>query len=146
MKFNWGTGIFIFLVIFVITAVSFVIFTLQFDANLVYEDYYEKGVDHTEQMRLENRSRTYSDAFSASSENGAILVSIEENLSSRIDSGNIHVYRPSDRRRDLNVPLTSHQKNLTIPEDKLISGRYILLIAWYSEGIKYEVKKPVHVQ
>lgn len=146
MKINWGTGIFIFLVVFVIAIVSFVIFTLQFDANLVHKDYYEKGVDYSEQMRVDARSKIHSNAFQAQSTKGEILLNIQAGLSDRIDSGNIHVFRPSDRNMDLDVALNKAQSEVRIPGESLIKGRYILQVAWYMDGVKYEVDKMVVVE
>ena len=85
MKFNWGTGIFIFLILFVVGGVGFVIFTLQFDVNLVHKDYYEKGVDYSEQMRMDTRSAIFKNAIQVNSDYKYLVVNIEESLASKID-------------------------------------------------------------
>ena len=48
MKFNWGTGIFTFIIIFLLLCVAFIIFAVRQGVNLVHDDYYEKGVDYSE--------------------------------------------------------------------------------------------------
>ena len=146
MKFNWGTGIFIFLILFVVGAVGFVIFTLQFDVNLVHKDYYEKGVDYSEQMRMDTRSATFKDAIQVISDDKFLVMAIEESLSSKIDSGNVLLFRPSDSKRDINIPVEKNSSNISFSKNDLIHGRYILKFSWYSEGIKYEIDRPVNIQ
>ena len=146
MKFNWGTGIFIFLVLFVVGVVSFVIFTLQFDANLVHKDYYEKGVDYSEQMKVNQRSAAYNSAVKIEYKADEVLFEIEDSLACKIDSGRIHIYRPSDRNLDLIFALKNDSSNMSVPRNKLIKGRYIFKFNWFSNGLKYQVDKMVFIE
>jgi hypothetical protein len=146
MKFNWGTGIFIFLILFVVGAVGFVIFTLQFDVNLVHKDYYEKGVDYSEQMRMDTRSATFKNAIQVIPDDKFLVMAIEESLSSKIDSGNVLLFRPSDSKRDISIPVEKNSSNISVSKSDLIHGRYILKFSWYSEGIKYEIDRPINIQ
>ena len=61
MKFNWGTGILIFLILFLSASAVFIVFAMRQDVNLVHQDYYEKGVDYTEQMNVNARSKPIAD-------------------------------------------------------------------------------------
>ena len=62
LKFNWGTGIFLFLVVFLLACAAFIYFAFTQDVNLVHKDYYEKGVNYTEQMEINARSIAYQDS------------------------------------------------------------------------------------
>ena len=146
MKFNWGTGIFIFLILFVVGAVSFVIFTLQFDVNLVHNDYYEKGVDYSEQMRMDARSAVFKNAIQVNSDDKYLVLNIEESLASKIDSGNVLLFRPSDSKRDISISVEKNSSNISFSRNDLIKGRYILKFSWYSEGIEYEIDRQVNIQ
>ena len=145
IKFNWGTGIFIFLVVFVITLISFVIFTLQFKVNLVHKDYYEKGVDHTEQMKVNQRSAVHRNDFKVASSDDMVQIQINKSLAEKIDSGSIHIYRPSDSRKDIFLTM-DNKSNLVLSREQLVKGRYIFKFHWYSRGIKYQVDKSVYIQ
>ena len=59
MKFNWGTGILIFLILFLLGSAAFIVFAFRQDVNLVHKDYYEKGVDYTQQMNTNSRSAEF---------------------------------------------------------------------------------------
>lgn len=146
MKFNWGTGIFTFLALFLLAAAAFIIFAVRQDVNLVHKDYYEKGVDYTEQMNVEARSEKFSNAFTVSLQNDFLMLEIDDILSAKIDSGSILLFRPSSSKKDVIFQLTKSPKLIHIPKEDLTHGRYILKFFWYSEGLKYEVDQPVNIQ
>lgn len=151
MKFTWGTGIFLFLVLFLCGATVFIIFASRQQVNLVHKDYYEKGVDHTEQMHVNARSKAFGNSFATRSTDKFFIVDVEKTLASKIDSGTIHMYRPSDKNRDITVNLKSGSEESFIDGFKfdkrtLLNGRYILKFTWYTNGLRYEINKPVSVQ
>jgi len=146
MKFNWGTGIFIFLVIFVVALVGFVIFASRQEVNLVHKDYYQKGVDYTEQMKMHERSRKFAHSFHTKLNNDFFTIEMDEHLALKIDSGNVLLYRPSTYKKDINISIEKGTSVISIPKNELINGRYIAKIYWFSDGVKYEIDKPVNIQ
>jgi len=145
MKFNWGTGILIFLILFLVAAGFFIAFAMRQEVNLVYEDYYEKGVDHEAQMKAEARSVVFGDSVQTFFEEDFLVLNLSHLESIKIDSGHVLLYRPSSRSLDLKIPLDVSEVFLRIPGDLLVRGRYILKLNWYSEGLKYEVDKAISV-
>ena len=146
MKFNWGTGIFIFLVLFLAACAAFIIFALRQDVNLVHKDYYEKGVDYTEQMNVNARSKPLFNEVQVLIKENFLQVDFEESLATKIDSGRVLCYRPSNSKMDISYPMSIKGNSIIIPKDNLILGRYILKISWYAEGLKYEIDKPIDIQ
>ena len=124
----------------------FIIFTVRQGVNLVYEDYYDKGVDHTETMKIKERSLPFKDDFNLIHLDKYIVVDFEESFSAKIDSGEIELFRPSDSKKDVAILLEKNSDKITFPKANLIAGRYILKIKWYSNGKKYELNRPVNVQ
>jgi hypothetical protein len=145
MKFNWGTGIFLFLTVFLLACAVFITFAFRQDVNLVHEDYYQKGVDYTDQMETEARSVAYYSSFNTYLDDGYFVVEFEKSLTVKMDSGVALLYRPSDSKEDISFKIDGLD-HLAIPTEDLISGRYILKMYWYSDGLKYEVDKPVNIQ
>ena len=145
MKFNWGTGILIFLILFLMAAAGFIIFAMRQDVNLVHKDYYEKGVDYTEQMNVNSRSSQFIDKIQIESINEYLLVNFEESLATNIDSGKVLLYRPSDSKQDVMFPMIFTNNSLKIPTENLITGRYILKLSWFSKGLKFEIDKTVNI-
>lgn len=146
MKFTWGTGIFLFLALFLAASAVFIIFASRQQVNLVHKDYYEKGVDYSEQMRVNERSKPFSRNLKVNSTNDQFIVSIEESLAQKIDSGTVLMFRPSDKTKDVSAKLTAGAKRLEFDKQSLINGRYLLKFTWYSEGLRYEIDQPVNVQ
>ncbi len=145
MKFNWGTGILIFLILFLMAAGVFITFAMRQEVNLVHDDYYERGVDYGDQMKAEARSAVLADSIQSYFENQSLVVDFSHLELMKIDSGSILLYRPSSKSLDLKMPLDYSTGFMSIPRDELIRGRYILKLNWYSEGLKYEVDKAVQI-
>lgn len=146
MKFNWGTGILIFLILFLIACAVFITFAMRQDVNLVHKNYYEKGVDYTEQMHVNARSVSLADSIRILISDDLLQVDFAASLVSKIDSGKVLLYRPSSSKLDITLPLIFAENNLTINRSNLVSGRYIIKLSWYSKGLKYEIDKPVIIQ
>ena len=145
-KFTWGTGIFLFLVLFLTASAAFIIFAARQQVNLVHQDYYEKGVDYSEQMRVNERSKPFLHALSVNSTNEFFIVSIEESLAEKIDSGTVLMFRPSDKTKDVSARLLAKSSKMEFNKQALMHGRYILKFTWYVDGIRYEIDQPVNVQ
>ena len=145
MKFHWGTGILIFLILFLLAAGLFIIFAMRQEVSLVHEDYYEKGVDHSEQMLVEARSARYVNQIGTHIREGLLLIDIESSLLNRMDSARFHLYRPSDGTYDIQRTFDAEEGALAISGEELISGRYILKVYWSWEGLKYEVEQTVFI-
>ena len=139
MKFNWGTGILIFLILFLAACTAFIIFAMNQDVNLVHKDYYEKGVDYTDKMNIDARSTQFSDKIQIDYNDEYLLIDFEDSLFANIDSGKVLLYRPSNSNQDVLFPMTFSESVIKIPKENLITGRYILKLSWYSEGIKYDI-------
>jgi nitrogen fixation protein FixH len=141
MKLNWGTGIVIFLSLFMAALISFVVFAWRQDVNLVYKNYYEKGVDYSARMEVDKRSAAFSEQISFEMLSDSVKILFSENLASAIESGNVMFFRPSDHHKDISLPIVLRDSIFTISKSNLISGRYIVKISWLTGGIEYEVDK-----
>lgn len=150
MKFNWGTGIFIFLVVFLAACGVFIYFAMNQQVNLVHKDYYEKGVDYSAQMEVNARSKQFAHSFETKSTDNFFIVEVDEALVTKMDSGRINMFRPSDKTKDISTSFKTGDKALSqafkFDKSALITGRYILKFTWFMEGVKYEVDQPVNVQ
>jgi len=145
MKFNWGTGILIFLILFLLACGLFIGFAMRQEVSLVHQDYYEKGVDHTHQMNVEARSAQYKNAVGTQLNNGLFQIDIERSLAGKMDSAHFLLYRPSDSNRDIRRSFDAAESPLIIPGEELIPGRYILKIFWSWEGLNYEIDQAVFI-
>lgn len=146
MKFTWGTGILIFLIVFLGACAVFIVFASRQQVNLVHKDYYEKGVDYSQQMKVDARSKPFARSINTSISNNTFVVKLADTLAEKIDSGSILMFRPSDKTKDITMAVAAGMKQFEFDKSELINGRYILKFTWYTNGIKYEIDKPVNVQ
>ena len=145
MKFNWGTGILIFLILFLVACGLFISFAMRQDVSLVHEDYYEKGADHSQQMLVDARSAQYKNAIETQIKKGVLLIDIETSLATKMDSARFHLYRPSDSKYDILETFEASNSPFIIPGYALITGRYILKVYWSWDGLKYEIDQSVFI-
>lgn len=145
MKFNWGTGILIFLILFLVACGIFISFAMRQDVSLVHEDYYEKGADHSQQMLVDARSAQYKNAIQTQMKDGVLLIDIEASLAAKMDSARFHLFRPSNGKYDIKSSFEASEQPLTIQGEELIQGRYILKIYWSWDELNYEIDQSVFV-
>lgn len=145
MKFNWGTGILIFLILFLLACGLFIGFAMRQDVSLVHEDYYEKGADHSRQMNVDARSVQYQNAISTKFHEGILKIDMKSSLTAKMDSAHFHLYRPSDSKYDIQEFFEASEVPILIPGEALITGRYILKVYWVWEGLSYEVDQSVFI-
>lgn len=143
MKFNWGTGIFLFLALFLLASAAFIIYAVNQDVELVHDDYYEKGTNYSKVMETSARSAKFESMISFLEDDDSVKVIFPEELIGRIDSGNMLFFRPSDMKRDLNHALTPAKSVFLVSKNELIAGRYILKINWFEKGVPYEIEKEI---
>jgi hypothetical protein len=146
MKFNWGTGILIFLILFLLACVVFIVFAMRQDVNLVHEDYYEQGVDYTNKMNVDARSIEFKDSVQTLIDDESLIIVFETALASRIDSVDVLLFRPSSSNLDVKLSIGRFENALLIPKTNLVQGRYILKLSWYSRGLEYEIDKTVFIE
>jgi hypothetical protein len=141
MKFNWETGIGLFLMLFLIALISFVIFAWHQDVNLVHKDYYEKGVDYSAQIDKEARSVPFTELIGIDELQDSVRIRFPRELAERIDSGKVMFFRPSDHNLDLTCTMQFRDSLLGFEKKQMISGKYIVKMTWFSGGIDFEVDK-----
>lgn len=143
MKFHWGTGILIFLILFLLAAGFFIVFAMKQDISLVHEDYYERGVEHSSQIRIEERSAAFAGSVYTRQDQDVLKIGVDSSLTFRMDSAVVLLFRPSNQSLDINTPFDPTRGELVIPKQELQMGRYILKLNWSFEGLDYELEETV---
>lgn len=137
-KFNWGTGIFITIIIFMVITISAVVYLMNQDVDLVASDYYDKGIHHQEQIDRMNRTNKMGDEVSISPENGFIRLSLPKSFLQKSLTGVIQFYRPSDGKKDFAVALaidtSGHQLISTQNMDK---GYWKVKLIFTQDAVEY---------
>jgi len=143
MKFHWGTGILIFLILFLLAAGFFIAFAMRQNISLVHEDYYERGVNHSSQIKIKERSAALAGAVYSKQDPDYLRIGVDTSLITRMDSAFLLLFRPSNQSLDIKTPFDPSKGELLIPKKELELGRYILKLSWSFEGLKYELEETV---
>lgn len=145
MRFNWGTGILIFFIIFLILAFTFIVFSFRQNNDLVTDDYYEQGADYSTQIEVNKRSHVYTDSISISSSGAVLQVSMAESLKQLTDSMSVHFYYPKGKENDVMLSYTKFDESITVDKNLLTSGRTIVKVNWFMRGQKYYLEKIIYI-
>jgi hypothetical protein len=144
MKFNWGTGIFLFLIIFVLAMATFVTFAFNQDVNLVNKEYYQKGVKFDDEREQKQRAEKVKDKIELIQTEETISVLFDEQYFSKVKQAQAHFYRPSDRHKDLKIAFDSNK--LDVPKSEFLHGRYTLILSWEYQNELYLFEKYVFIK
>jgi nitrogen fixation protein FixH len=146
MKMNWGTGLAIVLILFIGFIMFFVIkisTDKKYDYDLVTEEYYKKELIFQKAMDDEENSNTLSVSIIGEKTEAGWMLTFPENLDYSKITGTVLLYRPSNKKLDFQIPLQLSAKNLLIPDDRLVAGRWNTIIQWNYEGEDYLYKNEI---
>ena len=146
MKFNWGTGLAIWLVLFIGFIMYFVIrisTEKKYDYDLVTEEYYQKEMVFQKEMDDEANSNTLESSISGKKIAEGWMLTFPKNIDYSKITGTVFLYRPSNKKLDFVLPLKLSDPNLLIPDERMIPGRWNTIVRWNYEGEDYLYKKEI---
>lgn len=146
IKFNWGTGIVITLIV-MISAMSYLVsIAIRQDYDLVETDYYQKSVNY--QQHIEEKRNTEGLAqkirfhFSADT----LKLKFPDLVNNTGYSGEIHFYSPVQEKRDLKLPVKTDTSLIqNINTKALERGRYLVKINWQANKVSYYQEEEISV-
>ena len=141
MKFTWGTGILIFLIVFLFACGIFIAFAMNQDLNLVHEEYYQKGANYTTQMEINKRSAKFKNIIYIKDKADKILIFFPNGFYDNLKNGTILFFRPSDSNIDIGFDMNITTNVQSIAKSKLKKGRYIVQLSWHSDEDYYIEKE-----
>lgn len=137
-KFNWGTGILITIIIFMIITIGTVVFLMNQDVDLVSNDYYDKGIQHQQQIDRVNRTNVMDEKVLINLESGFIRLVFPKEFEQKSLNGTVQFYRPSDSNKDFALPIsidTSAQQ--LISTQNLEKGYWKVKLNWMQDSVEY---------
>ncbi len=138
MKFNWGTGIFIVIVLFLLAVVAFFIYIKTLDINLVEDNYYEKELAFQQRIDKISNTAQLPGKISISQGPGTLIIQFPETDSSWIPTGNVLLYRPSDPKKDVTLPLQlDNSQRQAIDISGISKGKWTVKLEWKMGGKEY---------
>jgi nitrogen fixation protein FixH len=137
MKFHWGTGIFIFLGLFILT-LGFVLYkSKQVDNSLVMDKYYEEDLAYQSKFEKMNNyiNLPRKINFIQAMQEGRIdlVFPYDENKKHK---GTVTLYRSSDKSKDRVMDIRLEKDSImTVATRDLETGQWILKVDWAWGGV-----------
>jgi len=140
IKINWGTGLVIGMVLFI----GFILFLVvkmttddRYNHELVEEDYFKQELLLEDKLLArKNYVALKAPITGARTEQGWNLT-FPPTLSNKQITGNVFLYRPSDKQLDFAIPLQISGSNMLIPKDRLADGRWNISVNFTYNGQPY---------
>lgn len=146
MKWNWGTGIFIVILLFLGACISFIIYSQGQKWSLVEEDYYPKELRHEEKLVRMRNASALKMQLEVKTDHSNLVIKFPDDFQGCTLGGSITIYRPSDEKLDLIIPVSADSSLCQqMPLNKLSKGRYIVKADWTSAGKGYYCEKEIFI-
>lgn len=146
MKFNWGTGITIFIILFVTFILSFVFTAAYIHTDLYAEDYYQQELDYQETIKAKSNAHSIGQDLFLSQGTKSIVVHFPDTVHMDNGSGTIQFYRPNDADDDVTYGLEPVNQKMIIDKTKLTAGKYNVKLFWKESGHDFLVLKEIIVE
>ena len=147
MKFNWGTGIFIVITMFIMAVGAFLIYTSNMDIKLVEDNYYDKELAYQDRIDKLNNTASLPWKINIVQEPGIIILQFPIMKPPVAPEGTLLLYRPSDPEKDISVPLQLKDSSRQLIDITGIDkGKWVIKLDWTMDGKEYYYEKEVFIK
>ncbi len=138
MKFNWGTGIFIFYSLFAIALFYQVYASTKYSNDLVEDDYYEKDLAYQSRYEQMENSLSLANPLSISFLKEKRIVQLDFPEGENPATGKIRFYRADDETKDLLLPVKlDDQGQMLVDISPFLNGMWKVEVEWEMDGTTY---------
>lgn len=147
MKFNWGTGIFLFYSIFAASLFFQVYKSTQYDYHLVVENYYEKDLAYQSHYEKIENSQALQTPLQINYSNKQKMIELIFPDGVGAIQGTVLFYRSSDKKMDVQLPIViNDEQKMMIKSDKFSDGYWRVEVDWEADGKAYFDKKQIQLK
>lgn len=131
-KFNWGHGLTIFILLFILTMVGMVVYSFQQTNEMIDDNYYQKEVEY---QNLINRKQRLHQLLHNESlwvdSNQCIYLKLPQNSYDAALKGTIEMVKIDNQKFDMTLPLVVNAEGYqSIPKNTLEKGSYRMRVKW----------------
>ena len=146
LKLNWGSGIAVVYILFLIGTLIMVMIFMNQDVSLESKDYYTKGIKYQDEIDKMERTKELPEQLDIRVEQSLIILNFPKIFKSTELNGKIYCYRPSDDSKDFIINVeTDSSSTQSIPTNNFLKGFWRLKIDWNGKGNSYLDEKIVMV-
>ena len=138
LKFNWGTGVFIFIAIFLLVNAFVIYKSLQERYDLVSEEYYPQGLEYQKQIDRFANANALSGKIAITQDQHNLLITYPVDMKGKNVKGQVVFFRPSDQNADFQDSLKFDTTLIQqVPVGEFIGGKYVAKFFWKMDGREY---------
>ena len=148
MKFNWGTGI----VIAIISFISFILYFVitmtadkKYSHDLVTQKYQQQELKYQKQIDAEKNTKLLKGKIKLKKIEKGLQIEFPKEFSLKDIKGKVFLYRPSNKQLDFEMPISTSNTYLLVPEKRLVDGRWNITITWKYKNKDYLFKKELNL-
>ena len=145
-RINWGTGIVIGIIVFVVISITMTIIFMTQDVSLVSDNYYEKSLSYQDEIDKQSRTNSLNEQVKINFNGEIITISIPSDYISKDISGEIFFYRPSNPKLDFVLLLQLVEGNQNIPVERLEKGFWRIKLNWTMDGNGYYNERAITIK
>ncbi len=146
MKINWGTGLVIGMALFM----SFIIYLVvemttnhDLDHDLVTDNYYQQEMELQQNIDAQKNTASMTKQITGVKTDKGYTLEFPDGYDPKKITGNVFLYRPSNKLLDFQLPLQLSDSKLLIPDDRLLGGRWNITIVWEYDDEEYRFEKKI---
>lgn len=141
---NWGWRITLAYLVFVVMTLTMVFLAMRMEVNLVTEDYYSLDLEYQNQIDQKVNARKLETPMRIEQKNGQLSLTLPDSLDLQNTKGEIHMFRPSDYRKDKRMKLDFDQdRKQFFPLSDFESGLWKVKISWTNGAEAYFVENNI---
>jgi hypothetical protein len=146
IKFNWGTGIVLALLVMVGGMIVLVSIAVRQNFDLVDNDYYQKSITYQQHIEKVGNTAALEKKIAFELSTDSLKLTFPKLANYRDYTGEIHFYSPVEARRDHSLPIKLNAGfSQTIGLKTLEKGRYEVKIDWTVNKVAYYQEEEIVV-
>ena len=146
MKFNWGTGITVFIIAFMGHILFLVFNTTRVQADLQAEDYYEQEIHYQNRVEAISNSANLKSQFLLSQTENYVLLKYPVELQKSQLKGQIQFFKPDNATLDKTFTIEASIQQQLINKKDLIEGMYVVKVNGTSSGLPYYFEESIYIK
>ena len=145
-RINWGTGVVIGIIVFVVVSITMTIIFMTQDVSLVSDNYYEKSLSYQNEIDKQSRTKSLDEEVKINFSGEAINILFPSTYLDKDLSGEIYFYRPSNPSLDIKIPLELNEEGNQLILAKIFEkGFWRLKLNWTMDGNGYYNERAITI-
>lgn len=146
MKFNWGTGIVLALLVMIGGIIVLVSIAVRQNFDLVDKDYYQKSIAYQQHIEKVTNTASLEKKIAFELSEDTLKLAFPDLANYQDYTGEIHFYSPVEARRDFSLPVKPDAGfSQLIGLKNLEKGRYQVKIDWKANKVPYYQEEEIVV-